>query len=170
MRVHFPGTFDTLSVLAQEGSFPISGGWGFAVTQALRDSFTSGEEEEIAEYAFDDAALASLRVLLQGSQRFPHRRVVVSADIPDAAVEGAEHMGDSVVAVAMESVPMKLIAAIHVDIAESEPATAKAMEAIVAADAGDEGAELTVGDAMDNYLAWYAPDELALLTTDLDAN
>ena len=38
-----------------------------------------------------------------------------------------------------------------------------AIEAVDAADLGDEDAELTVGDAQDHDLAWYATQELPFL-------
>ena len=38
-----------------------------------------------------------------------------------------------------------------------------AIEAIDAADLGDEDAELAVGDAQDHDLAWYATQELPFL-------
>ena len=38
-----------------------------------------------------------------------------------------------------------------------------AIAVIDAADLGDEDAELTVGDAMDHDLAWYATQEVPLL-------
>ena len=38
------------------------------------------------------------------------------------------------------------------------------MELIDEADLGDEDAELAVGDAQDNFLAWYDPTELNALT------
>ncbi|NKY68871.1 hypothetical protein HF989_05710 [Corynebacterium mucifaciens] len=136
-------------------------GWAFAATDALHDFFTSGDEEEIEAVAFDDAALASIRLLAIGDEeRHPHRRVVISADVADATAD--PEMGESVVRLAG---PVKLedVAAIHVDIAEAEQATAKAIEVVDAADLGDEDAELTVGDAQDNYMAFYDPSELPVL-------
>lgn len=56
-----------------------------------------------------------------------------------------------------------MLAAIHVDIEESEAATQKAIEAIDAADLADEDAELIVGDALDNFMAFYHPDELPFI-------
>ena len=53
--------------------------------------------------------------------------------------------------------------AVRVAIAEAEEATAKAIEVIDAADLGDEDAELAVGDAQDNYMAFYDPSELPVL-------
>ena len=86
--------------------------------------------------------------------------MVISADVADATAD--PEMGESVVRLAG---PVKLedVAAIHVDIAEAEQATAKAIEVVDAADLGDEDAELTVGDAQDNYMAFYDPSELPAL-------
>lgn len=42
-------------------------------------------------------------------------------------------------------------------------AVTAALNVIDAADLGDEDAELTVGDAEDVELAWYAPEEVAFL-------
>ena len=124
MRVYIPATFGMLSALEDNRLIHARNGWAFAATGALHDFFTSGDEEEIEAVAFDDAALASIRLLAIGDEeRFPHRRVVISADVE--ATEDPE-MGESVVKL---SAPVNLedIAAIHVDIAEAEEATAKAI-------------------------------------------
>ena len=160
MRVYIPATFAMLKELDADGSIHARSGWGFAATPALTEFFTSGDEEEIEAVAFDDAALASLRLLAIGDEPdFPHRRVVISADVE--AVPQPE-MGESVVKL---SAPVALedVAAIHVDIADAEEATKRATELIDAADLGDQDAELAVGDAQDNYLAFYDPTELPFL-------
>lgn len=161
MRVYLPATFGMLASLEENKLIHARNGWAFAATDALHDFFTSGDEEEIEAVAFDDAALASIRLLAIGDEeRHPHRRVVISADVADATAD--TEMGESVVRLAG---PVKLedVAAIHVDIAEAEQATAKAIEVVDAADLGDEDAELTVGDAQDNYMAFYDPSELPVL-------
>ena len=161
MRVYIPATFGMLASLEENKLIHARNGWAFAATDALHDFFTSGDEEEIEAFAFDDAALASIRLLAIGDEeRHPHRRVVISADVADATAD--PEMGESVVRLAG---PVKLedVAAIHVDIAEAEQATAKAIEVVDAADLGDEDAELTVGDAQDNYMAFYDPSELPVL-------
>lgn len=161
MRVYLPATFGMLASLEENKLIHARNGWAFAATDALHDFFTSGDEEEIEAFAFDDAALASIRLLAIGDEeRHPHRRVVISADVADATAD--PEMGESVVRLAG---PVKLedVAAIHVDIAEAEQATAKAIEVVDAADLGDEDAELTVGDAQDNYMAFYDPSELPAL-------
>ena len=161
MRVYLPATFGMLASLEENRLIHARNGWAFAATDALHEFFTSGDEEEIEAVAFDDAALASIRLLAIGDEeRHPHRRVVISADVADATAD--PEMGESVVRLAG---PVKLedVAAIHVDIAEAEQATAKAIEVVDAADLGDEDAELAVGDAQDNYMAFYDPSELPVL-------
>lgn len=160
MRVYIPATFAMLKELEANGEIHARSGWGFAATPALVEFFTSGDEEEIEAVAFDDAALASLRLLAIGDEPdFPHRRVVISADV-DAVPQ--PDMGESVVKLS-EAITREDVAAIHVDIAAAEEATKKATELIDAADLGDQDAELAVGDAQDNYLAFYHPDELPFL-------
>ncbi|MDK8625650.1 DUF6912 family protein [Corynebacterium appendicis] len=160
MRVYIPATFAMLKELDADGEIHARSGWGFAATPALVEFFTSGDEEEIEAVAFDDAALASLRLLAIGDEPdFPHRRVVISADV-DATPQ--PDMGESVVKLS-EAITREDVAAIHVDIAAAEEATKKATALIDAADLGDQDSELAVGDAQDNYLAFYHPDELPFL-------
>ncbi|WJZ01922.1 DUF6912 family protein [Corynebacterium freiburgense] len=163
MRVYIPATFPMLGELHDAGVLNVRSGWGFAVTPALRDFYISGDEDEIAHSAFDDAARASIRLLQIGVDAFPHRRVVVSVEVPDAQVVLEPEMGESVVKLSPAQIGLDQVAAIHVDIEENEAATARAIELIDAADLGDEDAELQVGDALDNLMAWYDPIELPLL-------
>ena len=149
-----------LEQLNEQGVLHARNGWGFAATPELTEFFNSGDQEEIEAIAFDDAALASIRLLAIGDEeRFPHRRVVVSADV-DAT--GEPDMGESVVKVS-GPVELKDVAAVHVDVREAEDATKRATELIDAADLGDEDAELAVGDAQDNYMAFFDPSELPFL-------
>lgn len=160
MRVYIPATFAMLESLNADGVLHARNGWGFAATPELTEFFTSGDQEEIEAIAFDDAALASIRLLAIGDEeRFPHRRVVVSADVE---ATGEPDMGESVVKVA-GPVELKDIAAVHVDVREAEEATEKAVSLVDAADLGDEDAELAVGDAQDNYMAFFDPSELPFL-------
>jgi hypothetical protein len=55
------------------------------------------------------------------------------------------------------------VVAAYVDNEAAESAVLAAIDAVDAADMGDEDAELTVGDAQDHDLAWYAPQELQFL-------
>ena len=82
-----------------------------------------------------------------------------------ADVEGATARPDLDDAVVRLSGPLTYddVIAAYVDNADAEPAVVPAIEAIDAADLGDEDAEFTVGDAQDHDLAWYAPQELPFL-------
>ncbi|MBZ8176879.1 hypothetical protein GP475_03245 [Corynebacterium poyangense] len=164
MRVYLPATFTMLSGLKETGEMYARSGYGFALTQALRDFYDHGDDEEIAHAAFQDAAEASIRLLAIGDENtFPHRRVVVSVDLPDEQVDPDPELGDSVVKLRPARISVDQLAAIHIDIEESEAATAKAIEVIDESDLGVEDAELIVGDALDNFMAFYDPTELPFL-------
>lgn len=164
MRVYIPATFEMLKELSDTGAVHARSGWGFALTPALREFFIEGDDEDLSEIAFDDASRASLRLLAIGDETaFPHRRVVISTDVADSAVSLESDMGESVVKLNPAAIQLQDVAAIHVDVESSENATAAAIEAIDSADLGDEDAELKVGDALDNFLAWYDPSELNIL-------
>ena len=82
-----------------------------------------------------------------------------------AEVEDAKYrpdLDDAVVRLAAP-VAMDQVVAAYVDNVAAEPAVAAAIEAIDAADLGDEDADLIVGDAADHDLAWYATQELPFL-------
>ncbi len=164
MRVYLPATFGMLRELAETSQLHARSGYGFALTPALKEFYLEGDDEEIAEFAFDDAARASLRLLAIGDETtFPHRRVVISVDVPDTNITLEPQNGESVVKLDPALITFDQVAAIHIDVETSEAATKAAIEVIDEADLGDEGAELTVGDALDNFLAWYDPSELDVL-------
>ncbi len=164
MRVYIPATFDMLVTLNEQGEHPIRSGVAFALTPALREFYTEGDDEDVAYMAFLEAARASIRLLATGEvQRFPARRVVISADVPDAAVSFSPVDGEAVVRIDPAVVQVKHIKAFHVDDADGEAITAKAIAVIDDADLGDEEAELIVGDAEDNLLSWYDAKELPFL-------
>lgn len=164
VRVFLPATFSMLAELEETGQLTARSGWGFALTPALREFYTEGDEEEIEYSAFLEASMASLRLLAIGDEeKFPHRRVVVSVDVDESVVTPKPDMGEPVVALDPATITKDNLQAIHVDIEESEATTAKAIDAIDNADLGDEDAELAVGDALDNFMAFYDPTELPIL-------
>lgn len=164
MRVYIPATFAMLTELSENSVFTARSGWGFAMTPALVEFYTSGDEEEIADAAFQDAAEASLRLLAIGDEeKFPHRRIVVTVDLPDEQVSLEPENGESVVKLSPAQIQLDQVAALHVDLAEAEEQTKAAIAVIDASDLGDTDAELTVGDAQDNLMAWYDPSELPFL-------
>ncbi len=168
MRVYIPATLAMLAQLVTDGSLRPISGTAFAVTPMLRESYAEGDDDELAEVALREAALASLRLLSGQSEepaadsghRPPPRRAVLVAE-----ADGATARPDLDDAVVRLSAPIAIgdVLAAYVDIAAAEPAVRAAMAAIDAADLGDEDSELIVGDAQDHDLAWYAPQELPFL-------
>ena len=157
-----------------DGSMHALSGTAFAVTPTLRESYAEGDDDELAEVALREAALASLRLLgaegaLGGQERsdpgsyngaLPPRRVVVVAEVEDA--KSRPDLDDAVVRLA-GPVGLADVIAAYVDNGSAEQAVVAAVEVVDAADMGDEDAELTVGDAQDHDLAWYAAQELPFL-------
>ena len=161
MRVYIPATLSALEQLVAEGSLQPRSGTAFAVTPALREAYAEGDDEELAEVAIGEAALASLRLLAAESD--PRlRRAVLIAEVPDDSVTLRPDLDDAVVRIA-GPVALDHIVAAYVDNSAAEPAVKAAVEVIDEADLGDEDAELTVGDAQDHDLAWYATQELPFL-------
>ncbi|MCH9734232.1 MAG: hypothetical protein K0U78_06730 [Actinomycetia bacterium] len=158
-----------LQQLVAQGSLRPVNGTAFAVTPTLREAYSDGDDDELADVALRDAALASLRLIgvldPQGAgEGLPPRRVVLEADFDDASGEITVRpdLDDAVVRLAGDIALDRVIAA-YVDNAAAEPAVLAAIDVVDAADLGDEDAELTVGDAQDHDLAWYAPQELPFL-------
>ena len=166
MRVFIPATFGMLHELAEHNKFHVRGGVAFTVTAKLRTDFADVEadEEELEHYAFQDAAMASMRLLTAGDPYFSSRRVVISADVPEVWATVDVDAGDTVVRLKPAEVEFDQIAAIHVDLAEYEELTAAGVAHIDAADLGDEEAENHVFTALENFMAWYDPLELGILT------
>jgi hypothetical protein len=136
-------------------------GTAFAVTPTLREAYAEGDDDELADVALREAALASLRLMAgEGTSNLPPRRAVVVADVDGATPR--PDLDDAVVRLAGPLAYDDVIAA-YVDNADAEAAVVPAIEAVDAADLGDEDAEFTVGDAQDHDLAWYAPQELPFL-------
>ena len=161
MRVYIPATLAALQALVDNGEMVARSATAFAVTPALREAYAHGDDDELAEVAIAEAALASLRWLADGagSSDLPLRRAVVVADAE------AVPRPDLDAAVVRLSGPVSLdqVAAVYVDNPAAESAVAAAVAVIDSADLGDEDAELTVGDAQDHDLAWYATQELPFL-------
>jgi hypothetical protein len=151
-----------LQRLIADGSMHARSGTAFALTPTLRESYFEGDEDELAEVALREAALASLRLLAaEGTDTgLPPRRAVLVAEVADATAR--PDLDDAVVRLA-GPVGIADVVAAYLDNAGAEPAVLEAIEAIDAADLGDEDAEFIVGDAQDHDLAWYASQELPFL-------
>ena len=161
MRVYIPATLTMLQTLVAEGSIHARSGTAFAVTPTLRESYFEGDEDELAEVALREAALASLRLLaIERDEDLPPRRAVLVAEVDGATLR--PDLDDAVVRLAGPVGIADVIAA-YLDNAAAESAVLAAVEVIDSADLGDEDAEFTVGDAQDHDLAWYASQELPFL-------
>ncbi len=161
MRVYIPATLAMLQQLVADRTLHARSGTAFAVTPTLRESYAEGDDDELAEVALREAALASLRLLAgEGQSGMPPRRAVMEAEVDD--VTARPDLDDAVVRLAGPVAFDDVIAA-YVDNADAEAAVLPAIEAVDAADLGDEDAEFVVGDAQDHDLAWYAPQELPFL-------
>ena len=169
--VYIPATLPMLQQLVSDGSLWPVNGTAFALTPILREAYAEGDDDELAEVALREAALASLRLLAASSAEAdeaaeapsgsrPPRRAVLAADVEDVTYR--PDLDDAVVRLP-GPVPIDNVIAAYVDNAGAEPAVAKAIEAVDAADLGDEDADLIVGDAQDHDLAWYANQELPFL-------
>jgi hypothetical protein len=159
--VYIPATLAMLQRLVADGSLMPVNGTAFALTPTLREAYAEGDDDELAEVALREAALASLRLLAEDlGNALPPRRAVLAAEVGDVTFR--PDLDDAVVRVGAP-VTLEDVIAAYVDNAGAEPAVAKAIEAIDAADLGDEDAELVVGDAQDHDLAWYASQELPFL-------
>jgi hypothetical protein len=161
MRIYLPATVGGLRGLFVVGAFLDAPLTAFAVTPALREWYVDDDAEEVEYAAMLEAARGSLR-LLETDLTSPRRRVVVAADVPDAAVTVRDDLDRGVVRIG-EALAVGQIASVHVDDAEAEGAVAAAVAAITAADLGDAGAQDIVDDAEGHELSWYATQELAAL-------
>jgi hypothetical protein len=162
--VFIPATLAMLRQLVAEGSLWPVNGTAFAVTPTLREAYAEGDDDELAEVALQEAALASLRLLAAEGGALPPRRAVLAVDIDvdESGVKYRPDLDDAVVRLG-SAVAIDDVIAAYVDNADAESAVTKAIEFIDAADLGDEDAELIVGDAQDHDLAWYANQELPFL-------
>jgi hypothetical protein len=131
----------------------------YAVTAALREWYTEGDEEELEYAATTAAARASLR-RLAGTES--PRRAVLAADVPDSSVRPAPDVDRAAVRL-RDPVDLSQVASALVDDPAAVPDVRQAVAALAAADAGDEDAVFTVDAVEDHELGWYAAQELSAL-------
>ncbi|RJK95424.1 DUF6912 family protein [Vallicoccus soli] len=161
MRVYLPTTLPALAALRPAGEVGPAPLAAHAVTPALREWYAGSDDEELEYAAAAGAARASLALLAAELGRDPGaraRRVVLAADVPDAAVRPAP--GDRSAVVLGQPVPWRLLASVHVDDAAAEDDVRAAAGALAAAAAGDEDAALAVDGAEDHELLWYGVQEV----------
>jgi hypothetical protein len=166
MQIYIPVTLAMLRQLVADGSLLPVNGTAFAVTPRLREAYAEGDDDELGNVALREAALASLRLLAgagaseQPDAKLPPRRAVLLADVGEVTLR--PDLDDAVVRIGAPVATEDVVAA-FVDNAAAEADVSAAIAVIDEADLGDEDAELTVGDAQDHDLAWYATQELPFL-------
>jgi hypothetical protein len=166
VRVYLPATTNVLRTLVDDGRLagPLT---AFAVTPGLREFYAlsdAGADEEELEYAaLLAAARASLR-LVDVDPAAARRRVVLAADVPDAAVTEVEDPDADRGAVRIAGeVALRDVASAHVDGAEAEDDVRAAVGVVLEADLGSEDAQFVVDQAEGHELAWYATQEIGTL-------
>jgi hypothetical protein len=158
-RVYIPTTLLGLARLRDEGG--ISRVFtAHAVTPAVREWYAGSDTDELENAAFLDAERRSL-VCLAAAPRVRGLRVVLSADVPDEAVQPAsEHDEDRAVVLVSVDLPLTAVASIHLDEADAEADVAAAVDALARAAEGDEDAQFAVDSAEGHDLLWYDVTEL----------
>jgi hypothetical protein len=172
MRVFLPSTLPALAEALRvghigpgQGPNPAAGAGtlsGYAVTPALREAYASGDEEELEYSALTEAARASLRMLAEDPAA-PPRRVVLAADIPFDQVKPDAHDHEPGRVTVGAAIGIDRLASAHVDDADAGGDVRAAVEALPAADTGDEDAKFAVDGAEGHELGWYATQELPYL-------
>jgi hypothetical protein len=166
MRVYVPLTLPGLAEAHKTGELGSEPLVAYAVTPALREWYLSDDIEELEYAALGRAALASLR-LLAADPGAPRRRVVVAVDVSDRAAVADPDRGLDPAALGevrvSGAVPLAKAASVHVDSQDAEPDVAAAVQALAAADGGDDDAQFVVDGAEDHELLWFATQEIANL-------
>lgn len=165
MRVYVPVTVAMLGALVETGELRALSGTAFALTPALRESYASGDDEELAHVALLEAARASLRLLgseleSAGAADVVVRRAVLAVDVDEVTLR--PDLDDAVVRLG-RPLTMADVACAHVDTPDAQEAVRAAVAAVDAADLGDHDADFVLGEVADHDLAWYAPQELGFL-------
>jgi hypothetical protein len=158
VRVYLPTTLAGLATLLEAGEIAVP--LAYAVTPALREWYAEGDTEELEYVATGAAARACLRLLQGGGG--PDRRVVLAADVADATARPAPDLDRAAVRL---GAPVRLadVQAALVDDADAGLDVRRAIDALDAAEEGDEDARLAVDDLEDHELGWYAAQELGVL-------
>ncbi|MUL39974.1 hypothetical protein FZ103_02070 [Streptomonospora sp. PA3] len=154
MRIYLPSTFTDLAAVLDAGGISGPPLTAFAVTDRLAGPEGAGDDEELEYEALRSAAAESLR-LLHADPAAPRRRAVIAAEAPEAVVEPAADDDRPAAVTLTGALPLKRVAALHVDAPEAEAAVTEA--------AAHPGSDPEAGPLADHELLWYATQELPYL-------
>lgn len=160
MRIYLPSTSSELTTLRDDEVLPGPRA-ATAVTPELREWYLDTDSEELEYAALLEAARLSLR-MVDADASAARRRVVIVADVPDAAIEPDPGAGRASVRLLEELSPAEVVS-LHVDGADAEPAVAAAAAVVIEADLGSDDAQFVVDEAEAHELGWYATQELGPL-------
>jgi hypothetical protein len=162
VRVYLPATTTMLGTLVDDGQLE-GPHTAFAVTPQLRQFYAvsdaEADVEELEYAALLAAARASLR-LIDVDPTAARRRVVIAADIADAAVEPLDEHADPGAVRVTADVRVPDVASAHLDGAEAERDVSAAVALVLEADLGSEDAQFVVDQAEGHELGWYATQEI----------
>jgi hypothetical protein len=158
MRVYLPSTLPGLAATLRDGQLQTQ--VAFAVSPALWEAYASGDQEELEYVALTAAARASLRLLAEDPQA-PPRRVVLAVEVDDGLVAVSPQGQEDPAHVTISGpVPAGKLVSAHVDDEQAASDIRAAIQALPAADAGDDDAAFDVDQAEGHELGWYAAQEL----------
>ena len=163
MRVYLPSTLPALARLLADATTAAPPVRGYAVTPALREWYSSGDEEELEYAAMTHAARESLR-LLAADPGAACRRVVLAAEVPPAQVAAVAGFDDPALVELRGPVRLADVVSGHIDDPSAAADVRAAIAALPAADGGDEDARFTVDGPEGHELLWYATQELGHVT------
>jgi hypothetical protein len=150
-RVYVPSTLGRLrSIVTSDGIGPAPF-VAHAVTDAVRDAWPDGTEEDW-EYAVSSAAALSSIGLLHDAE--PARRVVIAVDVPAVRPAGVD---DPTVVEVDDVVPFRWIGAVLADAADALEDVTAARDALAA---HDERADALAERCLDHELGWWAAQEI----------
>jgi hypothetical protein len=164
MRVYIPSTIPLLDAACHAGEFGPAPFTAYAVTPALREWYTGGDDEELEYAAMAQAARASVG-LLAADPKAVRRRVVVALEV--AAVppaDGSVHLGDARLELHVV-VPWTAVAAVHLDHEGAAEVVGKAAELwdVAHGDTANpahEDAVFALDSCEGEDLLWYATQEI----------
>jgi len=159
MRIYLPSTIpllDTACHAEEIGPAPLT---AYAVTPALREWYSDGDDEELEYAAMAQAARASVG-LIAADPGAARRRVVIACEVSAVPpADGTVELGEARLELRV-AIPWTTVAAVHVDAAGAADVVGKAADSWDAAQNGDEDAVFALDSCEGEDLLWYATQEI----------